>query len=606
MTAVTYPSQDPIAKTLKSFQIDITANPAMHELLEQLRGARVTVALGAEKVAGTVLGVENKQRPAGNKDGAPIDAWYINLITGEGAAVIRSLPLDEVRDVVLEDPRLREELSRALSALAQARDQDKKPVTIRFSGQGERRVRIGYVVETPVWKTSYRLLLTENAQNQKAPDDPEKADSPRALAAKNENVSTAGNLQGWAIVENQTDNDWTEVELSLVSGRPISFIQDLYQPLYIPRPIVEPELYASLKPQTYDAGMEKAKDLQAFGRSERDADGATKRNGVDQLSRARKAGRQVPMLSSPLALPLESPWLTWRKNRRSMPVRQSPRWRPLPSWGSCSSIRSGASRCRAEDAMIPIVTDPVEVEKLSIFNAAVLPRNPLNGARIKNTTGKHLLQGPVTVLDAGSYAGDARIDDVPPGQERLISYGVDQQVLVHSTVNKTESSLRAGSIVKGVLHLSYKDVFTQNYISENKGDRNRTLIVEHPLHRGWKLIEPAKADETTETLYRFKGGVPAGKASELTVVEEQTRGEAIAILPMDAATIEFYIKSGVIAQPVKDALAKAAQLKGVLVDTQRQIQERETRIRADHRRANPDPRQHENGRAKQRLLQPPA
>ena len=80
--------------------------------------------------------------------------------------------------------------------------------------------------------------------------------------------------------------------------------------------------------------------------------------------------------------------------------------------------------------MIPIVTDAVEVEKLSIYNQAVLPKNPLNGARVKNTTGKHLLQGPITVLDAGAYAGDARIDDVPPGQERLISYGIDLQVLV--------------------------------------------------------------------------------------------------------------------------------------------------------------------------------
>jgi len=57
---------------------------------------------------------------------------------------------------------------------------------------------------------------------------------------------------------------------------------------------------------------------------------------------------------------------------------------------------------------------------------------------VKNTTGKHLLQGPVTVLDGGSYAGDARIDDLPPGQERLISYGVDQQVLVQAKNNKQE------------------------------------------------------------------------------------------------------------------------------------------------------------------------
>ncbi len=79
-------------------------------------------------------------------------------------------------------------------------------VGAKDSGQGQRRVRIGYVVETPVWKTSYRLILDEKASK----------------------------LQGWAIVENQTDSDWNNVQLSLVSGRPISFIMDLYQPLYVP------------------------------------------------------------------------------------------------------------------------------------------------------------------------------------------------------------------------------------------------------------------------------------------------------------------------------------------------------------------------------------
>ena len=32
VAAVTYPSQDPIAKTLKSFQVDITANPTLADL----------------------------------------------------------------------------------------------------------------------------------------------------------------------------------------------------------------------------------------------------------------------------------------------------------------------------------------------------------------------------------------------------------------------------------------------------------------------------------------------------------------------------------------------------------------------------------------------
>src|SRR5439155_9694355 len=100
---------------------------------------------------------EKKRKPAPKADQPPIEVSIINLLVG---AQITSVSLDDVTDIKLDDANLQDELSRALSALAQARDQDKKPVTISFRGKGERRVRIGYVVETPIWKTSYRLILT--------------------------------------------------------------------------------------------------------------------------------------------------------------------------------------------------------------------------------------------------------------------------------------------------------------------------------------------------------------------------------------------------------------------------------------------------------------
>ena len=97
-------------------------------------------------------------------------------------------------------------------------------MTLSFQGKGERQARIGYIQETPIWKTSYRLELSDKK---------------------------ARFLQGWAIVENTTEEDWSGVDLTLVSGRPISFIMDLYEPLYVARPTVEMELYASLRPQVY-------------------------------------------------------------------------------------------------------------------------------------------------------------------------------------------------------------------------------------------------------------------------------------------------------------------------------------------------------------------
>ncbi|MDQ3440754.1 MAG: hypothetical protein M3478_10440, partial [Planctomycetota bacterium] len=180
VNTITYPSQDPVAKTLRSFQVDITANPSMAELLNQLRGAKVTVQESDRTIDGTILGVETKIRPIKDGDGEkPVERAFLNLIAGEKMLAVE---MDNVRSIELQDPQLQDELTRALTALAQARAQDKKPAQINFSGEGDRRVRLGYVVETPIWKTSYRLILPATAE-----------EKPK--------------LQGWAIVENQTDND---------------------------------------------------------------------------------------------------------------------------------------------------------------------------------------------------------------------------------------------------------------------------------------------------------------------------------------------------------------------------------------------------------------
>src|SRR5262249_38826741 len=103
-------------------------------------------------------------------------------------------------------------------------------VSLHFAGDGKRKVQVGYVVEAPIWKTSYRLML-----------DAENKEKPR--------------LQGWAVVENPTDEDWSGVRMALISGRPISFRMDLYNPLFVPRPTVEPELFASLRPPAYEGGF---------------------------------------------------------------------------------------------------------------------------------------------------------------------------------------------------------------------------------------------------------------------------------------------------------------------------------------------------------------
>ena len=534
--AITYPSQDPIGKTLRSFQVDITANPSLADLLNQLRGARVTVLTSGERVTGTILGVEMRIKHV--VQGEPASVPVLNIIT---AATLRSIELQSITSLTLDDPELQAELTSALGALAQARDQDRKPVTINFAGTGDRRVRFGYVVETPVWKTSYRLLMSDSRDA----------------------------LQGWAIVENQTDSDWNDVALSLVSGRPISFTMDLYSPLYAKRPHIVQELFAGLRPPLYDAGIDETR--------EREQMGAVSQAPHSAGAPAAAASRQM---TDSLRRSLRLEGLVMADATRAMDAASS-----VQAIASAARIGEvfqyvigNVTLARQKSAMLPIITDSIALERVSIYNAAVLAKNPLTGVRLRNTTGKHLLQGPVTVLDGSAYAGDARIDDVPPGQERLISYGIDLDVHVDNTKNTDVNSILSARIVKGVLTIDRRTVASQEYLVDNKGERNRTIIIEHPVRHGWKLVDTRKPVETTTQLYRFEGKAASKKVTTLTVKEEIVRGESMAILPADPAQVLVYSRTGEIPAAVREALARAAALKHAVVDTERQIAERTRRI----------------------------
>src|SRR5215468_7118005 len=237
VSAVSYESRDPIDKTLRSFAINLTQNPGYGQILNQARGEKVEVSLQASNSAqpgtltGTIIGVEPKEE-AVSKDKI-VHVEMLNLWCAEG---MRSVKMPDVLRVRFLNPVMENEVRRALEVLSLSHDTQKKAVSLVFSGEGKRPVRVSYVVENPIWKTSYRLVLKDGKPY----------------------------LQGWAVVENPSDEDWNNVRMSLVSGRPISFQMDLYQPLYVPRPTVEPELFASLRPQTYNAAMDDQGSSQAL------------------------------------------------------------------------------------------------------------------------------------------------------------------------------------------------------------------------------------------------------------------------------------------------------------------------------------------------------
>ena len=232
------------------------------------------------------------------------------------------------------------------------------------------------------------------------------------------------------------------------------------------------------------------------------------------------------------------------------------------------------SIARQSSAMLPIVTDPVEATPVSIYNATVLESHPLNGAILKNTTSKHLLQGPITVFADGGYAGDAQINDTPPGETRLLSYGIDLKMLAQHEQKPGKTSVLTAKISDGLLTLTRKYRTVHAYSFQNDTDSPRTVILEHPYDRNYGLVDTPASYETTDALRRFKFDAKAGGKTDFVVTAEITSDEQVRLTDdMDAAQLLAYSRGGAVPQTVKDALAKAADLQRQVGEARRKLDE---------------------------------
>jgi hypothetical protein len=537
---VTYAPQDPLERTLSSFAVDISDNPNVADLWDRLRGTRVQVT-AEQPQEGIVFGAEKQEKSVGDK---VMTFDVLNLLTDKGMVQI---PLWSVRSIRALDAKIDGDLRKALDAVDKARDSSKRPVTLTFKGDGKRDVRIGYLLETPVWKTSYRLVCEKDGLF----------------------------LQGWAIVENTTDDDWSDVGLTLVSGRPVSFSMDLYEPLYVERPVVKPVVAEAAKPQVYGAALE-AKAGAEEGEMAADAMPAPSPGMAGGFGGGPRMARRALGMAAPMAAMAAPPAENFALAATGAAA--------MAEGGKVGTlfryaINQPVTVPRKRSAMIPIIGADVEGEKVSVYNASADAKHPMNGIKLKNTSGLHLMGGPVTVFDGGVYGGDALVEDVTPGEERLLTYAMDLAVEVEPQAKSAPQQLLSAKIVNGMLTLTHKQRMETTYLVKNSAKEKRTVLIEHPLRQDWKLVEPKEADERTRSVYRFKVTVDADKTEKLLVAEEMPQVQVVELARTDLDRVRLFIAQPEFSPELKAALQKLADLQAKLADTTSQRTEREARIK---------------------------
>jgi hypothetical protein len=368
----------------------------------------------------------------------------------------------------------------------------------------------------------------------------------------------------------------------------------LYSPLYAERPTVVPELYSSLRPQVYEqdlrhsmtAGKSARQSRSALPREEQTLLGtattnASARPGSAMRGEGGQAGGLGGAINDAYAVPSDDDNGVNIQGSAVSAAAQADDVGELFQY----EIEAPVTLARQTSAMLPIINGAIEGSKVSIYNASTHAKHPLNGIRAKNTSDLHLMQGPITVYDDGVYAGDARLPDLPPGAERLLSYALDLDVEVAPTSDAKPQQLASAKIDKGVLTAVYKQTRRQSYAVKNSGDVAKTVLIEYPVESRWKLVEPKEPAEKTRNAYRFSVVAKPDESARLVISEEQIVRQRVELLnpfsdnTEDAAGIQVFLSSEELSEEIKEALREVVKRNTEIAELRR------TKAQLDHETA---------------------
>jgi len=524
ITSLRYDASEPLSHKLSVFPFQLGQQAPLSALLDSLKGAKLAVHLGSEIISGAIVG---SRLVPGDEKHPQRDVVTLLASSGE----LRIVDLSAATSLKLSDPELQNQLQDYLAAIHTSHSREKRSVYIASSNRYAGKIQVSYVIPAPVWKSSYRLLLSG---------------------------SGTATLEGWAIVDNLSGEDWVNVRLSLVSGRPISFISRLYEPRYVSRPMAElPEERAG-KPVVYGGTMEGEKAPVVAGMAvspdqtpgtARDAAGS-----ADTLTRGMlSAQRRVPTRQAEAPLSSVEPEALAREVGELLEY----------------SFSTPVTVPRNESAMLPFIQQKITARKLLIY-ASTNSQYPISAAEILNDTGKTLDGGPVTVFDQGAYAGEALMETVKTSDKRLIGYAVDFGTRVSTTFDSKTDLVREVHSRRGVLSIKKAIQEVRTYTIRNVDEKPKTLLVEHPAKPEYKLVQP-KPLEKTVNAYRFEVKLEPRVTEKLQVIEERVYESSVSVSSMAPDVLFSYVTNREISEAVRKHLERIAMQKQRIAETDRSL-----------------------------------
>ena len=482
--SVDFETPEDRASLLEKGSIHLSDNHSMLDLLRDLRGRAVRCIVQADKgatrsVSGTLVGVDYEQAE-------PLKRAMLAVYLPETRRV-EQINLEDLLGLDLLDANAAADLEYFLRA-AQS-EAERRSATIHLSDD-DHDLLVGYIAPAPAWRVSYRLLLETDADG----------------------ASTVL-LQGWGLFDNQLEEDLTQVQLTLVAGMPVSFRYRLYEPHTPERPMIEDEERTVHAPVLYQAAPPMrvaAPRSAAFA--------------ADTLSRKYEA--EPSFSAADMANTVQA--AASGSERGALFAYE---------------VTHPVSVARGQSAMVPILSASLPCRRELLYNGRKLAEHPIASVRLANATGLTLERGPITVLDAGAYAGEAVIPFTSIGSEVIVAYAVELGIRV-SEQSHHERRIKGIKLREDYLLIEEYDTYQTTYTLTNTLPKAASVTLEHNCRSGYTLEMPNPPDEQGAEYARWLVPCPANSLTDFTVTEQRLVSRREQIRSITGAQAQQYFKQG--------------------------------------------------------------
>jgi hypothetical protein len=543
--------------------VDVSSQRALSELpklelghgslgaiLRALRGAEVHLVTDDGTFEGRMVGIDAM--------GAAEQGQQISILDESGT--VRIIPVDEVEALKIMDSTLANGLVKGLdiSLGQEAWRSVELKVFLNKDANPNRDLLVSYLVEMPTWKSSYRLVL-------------EKGKEPL--------------LQGWAVIDNVSGADWTDVKLTLTTGSPVSFHYNLYTPRFVSRPDLTPYHALGIAPPVAESTVATAPPPPPRPALRRPAAEYKKRRKASIAGRSRAA---VPSRDGALgdydveAYAPEEPEMGMDALYDSMRVQAK-----TQKVGSLYrfDLEDPMTVPNRSSTMIALINTRIPGKAIYSYNpqsgVQAAYKHPFRAVAIRNQAGSVLEPGPMAIIRNGQYVGEGLIRRIEKGQDSYISYALDTAVNVTAGTSSGHEVAGLVKISRGVIQTKSFSIYRHNYeVQASKDDGEAIpLLVSIPKRQGWKVeAKGGKPESETAASLYFSMPVKPGEKTKLEIKEKYPTFNSYRILDSGAQqALMLYVEA-------KDSDGKiVAQLKP-LVDKIRRLSDANTKIHTMERK----------------------